>query len=96
MEKKEQQKPQEFAITFDEPRIVKEIPAVKQTVSKIVIREMVDNPVMRRVTVRTNIGDIILWDKEAYDRIGDWTNRNIQERINELYPIQGERKSKEK
>ena len=68
------------------PKVIREIPAYKVTISFIEIEYFIDNPTEKIVEAYTKqIGKIVLWQGEAYDAIGDWTNADVENRIIELY-----------
>lgn len=56
-------------------------------IEKIEIFEMIDNPVKKTVWVscRNHPTKILLWEKESYDQIGQWTETDVVNRILELY-----------
>jgi hypothetical protein len=74
-------------IEFDSEKVIFKVPEKSVTGTKIEITEMIDKPKEKRVIAYTVglPGYIILWEGEAYDLIGDWTNQNVIDRINELY-----------
>lgn len=75
-----------LVIQFNEPKVVKKVPEQNFISEQIIITEMTDDPVNKRVTVRTDGQPyfLTLWEGAAYDVIGDWTNQNVIDRINEL------------
>ena len=75
-----------LVINFDSPKVVSRRPEVVVTSDKIVIVEMIDNPKMKIVKVRTEgaSGIITLWEGAAYDAIGQWTDTDVINRINEI------------
>lgn len=56
-------------------------------VEKIEIYEMIDSPVKKTVIVksRNHPNKILLWEKEDYDKIGQWTEEDVINRILEIY-----------
>lgn len=80
------QNPTPLTISLDNPKVIREIPAYTLTVSDIKVEYFVDSPSEKVVEAYLeNIGMIILWQGEAYDAIGDWTNADVEARIKELY-----------
>jgi hypothetical protein len=77
---------QGLVIEFDSPKVVSRVPESVITSDKIVIYEMIDNPAQKRVTVHTMgaPGRIVLWEGAEYDAIGNWTNQDVIDRINEI------------
>jgi hypothetical protein len=75
-----------LVVEFDSPKVVSRIPEQVITSEKIVIREMVDNPMMKTVTIITDTHPfrMVLWQGPQYDAIGNWTNQDVINRINEL------------
>jgi hypothetical protein len=68
-------------------KVIKELPARQITVSKIEITSIEDSSVDKKVTARINgaPGTIVLWEGEAYDKIGQWTDADVANRIKEIY-----------
>jgi hypothetical protein len=77
---------QGLVIEFDSPKVVSRVPESVITSDKIVITEMIDSPIHKKVTVYTlgAPGRIVLWEGAAYDAIGNWTNQDVIDRINEI------------
>ena len=73
-------------VSLTEPKVVKEIPAYQVILSEIEIDYFIDSPADKIVEAYAkNIGKIVLWEGDAYDAIGDWTNANVVTRLNEIY-----------
>lgn len=68
-------------------KVVKEIPATQITVEKIEIVSYLDSPVDKIVIAYTKgyPGEIVLWEGEDYDKIGQWKDSDVTKRIQELY-----------
>lgn len=66
--------------------VLKEIPAQQIKATSIEVISMMDDPAAKTVTVRTNslLGTVVLWEGDAYDVIGDWTNEDVKTRLIEL------------
>jgi hypothetical protein len=68
-------------------KVVKEIPARNIEVSKIEIMSIEDSAVTKKVVAKVKgfPGQIVLWEGEAYDAIGQWTDTDVANRIKEIY-----------
>lgn len=76
------------AQTVTIPEKIINVPANTKTLNEITIRLMVDDPIKKQVTARTNeLGNFILWQNEEYDAIGQWTDQDVIDRIKEIYNI---------
>ena len=73
-------------IDLGQELVLKEIPAQQIKASSIQITSMIDNPADKTITVKTNsvLGTVVLWQGEAYDAIGQWTDENVKLRLIEL------------
>jgi hypothetical protein len=74
-------------VVFNEEKSIVVVQQQTITVDKIIIREMIDKPNEKIVYVYTDgfPGMIKLWEGDAYDSIGNWTNQDVIDRINEIY-----------
>ena len=73
-------------IVFNAPKEVVIVPKQSKTIEKITILSIQDFPARKLVQASTGeIGNIILWKDAAYDAIGQWTDVDVINRINELY-----------
>lgn len=64
------------------------LPERVTSLEKITILTMVDEPKNKRVTVKTlELGSIILWEGSEYDKVGQWTDDDVKDRILEIYKI---------
>jgi hypothetical protein len=63
-----------------------------KTVEKLTVRSIVDFPIEKRVSAQIKeLGEpVILWSGDAYDAIGQWTDTDVQNRLNELYNTPGQ------
>jgi hypothetical protein len=62
------------------------IPAVTTTGSSVTVTLMLDDPLKRKVTIRTQeFGTVVLWEGDEYDEIGQWTDQDVIDRINEMF-----------
>ena len=72
-------------ITFETPKNVVVVKELKKSIASVTINQVIDNPSMKRVTAETQeVGRLILWEKEAYDAIGQWTDSDVIARVTEL------------
>lgn len=73
-------------ITFTKPKDIVVVKEMKKTISEITINEITDNAEIKMVRAFTKeVGVIVLWEKESYDAIGQWTDTDVTNRIKELY-----------
>jgi len=55
-------------------------------VTEIQIEHFIDSPSDKKViAIVSSIGEVVLWEGEAYDAIGDWTTQDVEDRIKEIY-----------
>ena len=72
-------------ITFETPKEIVIVKELKRSIDSITIQQVTDNSSMKRVTAETlEIGILVLWENEAYDAIGQWTDTDVISRVNEL------------
>jgi hypothetical protein len=75
-----------LVVSLYTPKVIKEIPAYQVIQSEIEIDYFLDSPADKIVEAYAkNIGKIVLWEDDAYDAIGDWTNADVAARLNEIY-----------
>lgn len=74
-------------VIFDTPKDIIVVPEVKKTFEKITVLDIVDSPNFKTViAVTIELGRITLWEGDAYDTIGQWTDTDVVNRILEMYP----------
>lgn len=68
-------------ITLEEASVV--------NIESITIGRMIDLPMEKKVFVFINELNrkVLLWEGDAYDEIGDWTNQDVENRLLELFNI---------
>ena len=72
-------------ITFETPKEIVIVKELKRTFEEVTIEEVVDNPERKVVRAFTReLGQLVLWEGEAYDAIGQWTDADVQARVLEL------------
>lgn len=55
------------------------------TLSEVSVLRMIDKPGEKLVVVQTDeVGEIILWEGDAYDAIGQWTDLDVKTRLIEI------------
>lgn len=73
-------------ITFNAPKEITIRERQSSVVDKIEILQLIDIPINKTVLAATReVGRITLWEGDAYDAIGQWTDQDVINRINELY-----------
>lgn len=69
-----------------QPKDIVVIKEVKTTIDKITVMELLDNPDKKQVIAKTKeLGVVVLWKNADYDAIGQWTDTDVVNKINELY-----------
>jgi len=64
----------------------KEIPAKQIKINKLEIFSVIDEPSNKKVTaLLKHFGKITLWEGDAYDEIGQWTDDDVKQRLIEIY-----------
>jgi len=75
-----------LTITLPNEVVIKNVPAYQIKIGKIEVRRLIDDSENKRVTAITkNLGEIILWEGESYDEIGQWTDTDVTERLISIY-----------
>jgi hypothetical protein len=76
-----------IVINFEQETFIKTVPAYNVNSKTIKIIQLVDLPIDKKVIAQTysQIGSIVLWEGEAYDAIGDWTNQDVIDRVKEMF-----------
>ena len=73
-------------IQLSQPKDVVVIKERKTTIDKVTVMELLDNPDKKQVIAKTKeLGVVILWKDADYDAIGQWTDTDVINKINELY-----------
>lgn len=72
-------------ITLDTKKEVILVKEIKRTITEITISELKDLLEQKRVEAYTNeIGVVVLWEGEAYDAIGQWTDEDVINKLKSL------------
>jgi hypothetical protein len=72
-------------ITFDTEKKYITKPEESKKVKSLTISQIMDNNKNKTITAFTlELGMIILWSGKDYDNIGQWTDTDVENRINEL------------
>ena len=73
-------------ITLASSKEVIVIPSKTKTVDKITITQLIDKPIEKVVVAMTKeLGHIELWSGASYDNIGQWTDTDVANKIQEIY-----------
>ena len=74
-------------ITLQNPKKVVLQEEKSKTVSTLTVTRVVDLPKKKiaRAFVEELDGPIVLWEGDAYDAMGQWTDANVEARLTELY-----------
>ena len=73
-------------IIFDAPKEITVREAKKSIIDKIDVLQLVDIPSSKMVLAITReVGRITLWEGDAYDNIGQWTDTDVINRIQQMY-----------
>jgi hypothetical protein len=72
-------------ITLETEKEVVLVKEVKRAIKEITVLELKDLPEQKRVEVFTKeLGIILLWEGEAYDAIGQWTDTDVINKLKSL------------
>ena len=73
-------------IQFSTPKDIVVVKERKTTIEKITVLELADLPSKKQVTAKTfELGLVVLWKDAEYDAIGQWTDTDVINKLNELY-----------
>lgn len=77
-----------ISITVSPAKTVTIQPAVTKEVTLLNVDSITDRPSVKQVSVVVReIGNVILWEGDSYDAIGQWTHSDVEDRIKELFSI---------
>jgi hypothetical protein len=69
------------------PEDIQESPSYVFNLGDISVDHYIDSPSYKTVTAYTKqVGAIVLWEGDAYDAIGQWTDSDVEARLLELFP----------
>lgn len=72
-------------IEFKTPKEVVVVKELKRTINELTIDHIIDNPGRNIATaVTSELGLLVLWEGEAYEKIGQWTDSDVLARVKEL------------
>jgi len=72
-------------VTLETQKEVVLVKELKITVSEITVLELKDLPERKRVeAITAEIGIVVLWEGEAYDAIGQWTDTDVINKLKSL------------
>lgn len=73
-------------IQLSQPTDVVIVKERKITIEAITVVELNDSPSKKQVTAKTiELGVVVLWKDADYDAIGQWTDTDVINKLNELY-----------
>jgi hypothetical protein len=74
-------------INLTQPHTVTIQEAKTRTINTLTVNRMVDLPSQKivRVFIEESPEAITLWEGDAYDNIGQWTDQNVAERLVEIF-----------
>ena len=64
-------------------------PQILKTISSITIYSITDTSLMEKkvIAYTSEFGQVVLWEGDAYDTIGQWTDTDVTARIKEIYNL---------
>lgn len=75
-----------LVVTLPTEVIVKEIPAIQIRTSSLEVLYVQDIPSMKKIVAKTKeLGDVVLWESDSYERVGQWTDSDVETRLIELF-----------
>lgn len=74
-------------ITLNHSTEVVVVPEKKVTLTTLTINRMVDLPTQKKVVafIKELNQPVVLWEGDAYDAIGQWTDTDVTTRLNVIY-----------
>jgi hypothetical protein len=73
-------------IQLSNPKDVVIVKEQKKTIEKVTVLEIVDLPSRKQVIAKTQeLGSVMLWKDAEYDTVGQWTDTDVVNKLNELY-----------
>jgi len=73
-------------LTLDKPKEIVLKERQTKIINEITIMRMVELPKEKKVLIFTKeLGQIVLWEGEDYDLVGQWTDDDVKNRLLELY-----------
>lgn len=75
-----------FEVNLGGEKTIITYPAKEIKDSKIIISHIVDDYSNKRIIAYTKsfLGTVVLWEKEEYDSIGQWTDLDVKNKIIEI------------
>jgi hypothetical protein len=56
------------------------------TINSIQVTNVLDDPINKKVFASTKeVGNLLLWEGDSYDAIGQWTDTDVANKILEMY-----------
>ena len=77
-----------MVLNFAKEKSITVRPAEVVTTKQLTVMRMIDLPLQKLVRVvvkELHTGPITLWSGSEYDKMGQWTDTDVQKRLTELY-----------
>lgn len=76
-------------VTLSQERTIEVQPVQTAAITTLTVNRMIDVPGEKKVFVFLEElrQPVLLWEGDAYDAIGDWTNANVDARLKEIYDV---------
>ena len=76
-----------MVITLKTPKEIVVVPEQKKSITTLTIERVVDNPTQKfvRVFFKELNEPTVLWEGDAYDKAGQWSDTDVQARIAVLF-----------
>ncbi len=73
-------------VEFERNKILKAFPKKIYSANELEVEYVKDSYADKKVTAYTKsvLGAVVLWEKEAYDAIGQWTDEDVKQRLLEI------------
>lgn len=66
--------------------VIKDIPAIQIKTSILEVISVQDIPSQKKIVANTKqLGLVTLWESDTYDRIGQWSDTDVETRLIELF-----------
>lgn len=66
--------------------VIREIPSIQIKSSQIEVISVEDKQSQKKIVANTKqLGQVTLWESDYYDRIGQWTDSDVESRLIELF-----------
>lgn len=70
-------------VEFEQNKILRVFPTKIHSAKELEVAYIIDNYADKKVVAHTKsiLKDVVLWEKEAYDAIGQWTDEDVKQRL---------------